>query len=145
MPAASASLAMRATVGPIVRLSIDSGVYSGVPNSILVPMRISGPPRGITRLTLSTYRAAVDSVNRTRCTVRMAPNTREAIIDAAAALLDEGGPAVVTFRAVGARVGLSHNAAFKLFRDKESLLAAVAARELRRQAAALGSAVAPDA
>lgn len=39
----------------------------------------------------------------------------------------------MTFRAVGERVGLSHNAAFKLFRDKESLLAAVASAELRRQ------------
>jgi len=67
----------------------------------------------------------------------MAPKTREAVVEAAAALLDEGGPAAVTFRAVGERVGLSHNAAFKLFHDKESLLAAVAGCELRRQAEAL--------
>jgi AcrR family transcriptional regulator len=75
----------------------------------------------------------------------MAPKTREAIVEAAAALLDEGGPAAVTFRAVGERVGLSHNAAFKLFRDKESLLAAVAGRELRRQAEALREVSVPGA
>ena len=68
---------------------------------------------------------------------RMVSNTREAMVAAAATLLDEGGPAAVTFRAVGERVGLSHNAAFKAFRDKESLLAAVASRELRRQAKSL--------
>jgi AcrR family transcriptional regulator len=73
----------------------------------------------------------------------MATQTREAIVAAAADLLDEGGPAAVTFRAVGDRVGLSHNAAFKLFHDKESLLAAVAGRELRRQAEALARARAP--
>lgn len=65
----------------------------------------------------------------------MAQNSKAMIVEAAAALLDEGGPAAVTFRAVGERVGLSHNAAFKLFRDKESLLAAVASAELLRQAA----------
>ena len=59
------------------------------------------------------------------------------MVEAAAGLLDAGGPAAVTFRAVGERVGLSHNAAFKMFHDKESLLAAVASRELRRQAARL--------
>ena len=72
-------------------------------------------------------------------------NAREAIVEAAAELLDAGGPAAVTFRAVGDRVGLSHNAAFKHFRDKESLLAAVASHELRRQAKAIGRARRPDA
>src|SRR5262245_13620970 len=128
MPAASASRAIRATVGPMVRASTVSGLYMGSPNSMLVPILIDGPPTGRRWLTASTYHRAVDSVNPVRCTIFMAPSTREAIIDAAAALLDEGGPAAVTFRAVGERVGLSHNAAFKLFHDKESLLAAVAAR-----------------
>jgi AcrR family transcriptional regulator len=75
---------------------------------------------------MSTMHAVIVHVDR---------SSREAVVDAAAELLDEGGPAAVTFRAVGERVGLSHNAAFKLFRDKESLLAAVATAELRRQAA----------
>jgi len=67
----------------------------------------------------------------------MSPDTRELVVAAAAELLDQGGPKAVTFRAVGKRVGLSHNAAFKLFRDKESLLAAIASAELRRQATSL--------
>ena len=59
----------------------------------------------------------------------MSPDTRELIIAAAAELLDQGGAKAVTFRAVGKKVGFSHNAAFKLFRDKESLLAAIASAE----------------
>ena len=67
----------------------------------------------------------------------MSPDTRELIIAAAAELLDQGGAKAVTFRAVGKKVGLSHNAAFKLFRDKESVLAAIASAELRHQAESL--------
>jgi AcrR family transcriptional regulator len=58
--------------------------------------------------------------------------TREALVHAAAALLEEGGVAAVTLREVGRRVGVSHNAPYKHFADKEHLLAAVAARDLRR-------------
>ncbi len=89
------------------------------------------------RLMLSTYASRVDGVNHLDSNGTMVLTTRETIVAAAAALLDEGGPAAVTFRAVGERVGLSHNAAFKLFRDKDSLLAAVASRELRLQDEAL--------
>jgi AcrR family transcriptional regulator len=59
--------------------------------------------------------------------------TREALIEAAAGLLDEGGVAAVTLREVGRRAGVSHNAPYKHFADKEDLLAAVAARDLRRR------------
>jgi AcrR family transcriptional regulator len=59
-------------------------------------------------------------------------STRDRLIDAAAALLDEGGPAAVTLREVGRLAGVSHNAPYKHFADKEDLLAAVAARELAR-------------
>jgi AcrR family transcriptional regulator len=62
-------------------------------------------------------------------------STREALIDAAADLLDEGGVAAVTLREVGRRAGVSHNAPYKHFADKEDLLAAVAARDLERRAA----------
>jgi AcrR family transcriptional regulator len=62
-------------------------------------------------------------------------NTREAMVVAAADLLDEAGPEGVTLRAVAQRVGVSHNAPYKHFRDKEALLAAVAARELRGRSA----------
>src|SRR5882757_5574035 len=62
----------------------------------------------------------------------MVQATRDALISAAARLLDQGGPAAVTLRAVGLAVGVSHNAPYKHFRDKEELLAAVAGRELAR-------------
>lgn len=58
--------------------------------------------------------------------------TREALVEAAAGLLEEGGVAAVTLREVGRRAGVSHNAPYKHFTDKEDLLASVAARELNR-------------
>jgi AcrR family transcriptional regulator len=65
----------------------------------------------------------------------MAPGTRDALIDAATRLLDQGGPQAVTLREVGRRAGVSHNAPYKHFASKQALLAAVAARELERQRA----------
>jgi AcrR family transcriptional regulator len=59
--------------------------------------------------------------------------TREALLIAAAELLDRGGPAAVTLREVGQRAGVSHNAPYKHFENKAALLAAVAARELKRR------------
>jgi len=56
--------------------------------------------------------------------------TRDRLIDAALDLLDEGGPALVTLREVGRRAGVSHNAPYKHFANKEDLLAELAAREL---------------
>lgn len=58
--------------------------------------------------------------------------TRETLVEAAAGLLEAGGVAAVTLREVGRRAGVSHNAPYKHFADKEDLLAAVAARELNR-------------
>jgi AcrR family transcriptional regulator len=63
----------------------------------------------------------------------MVDTTRDRLVDAATDLLDGGGPAAVTLREVGRRAGVSHNAPYKHFADKEELLAAVAARELTRQ------------
>ena len=57
-------------------------------------------------------------------------NTREALIGAATDLLDASGVEGVTLREVGHRAGVSHNAPYKHFADKEALLAAIAAREL---------------
>lgn len=68
----------------------------------------------------------------------MVQSTHEALIDAASALLDDGGPVAVTMREVGRRSNLSHNAAYKHFQGKENLLAAVAARELGAYASVLG-------
>jgi AcrR family transcriptional regulator len=56
--------------------------------------------------------------------------TRDVLIEMAARLLDEGGPAAVTLRDVARLAGVSHNAPYKHFADKEALLAAVATREL---------------
>lgn len=64
-------------------------------------------------------------------------STREALVEAAARLLDEGGVEAVTLREVGHLVGVSHNAPYKHFAGKQALLAAVAARELRGLHAAL--------
>lgn len=58
--------------------------------------------------------------------------TREDLVDAATALLDEGGPERVTLREVGRRAGVSHNAPYKHFTDKQALLEAVAIREFDR-------------
>src|SRR5579863_2352703 len=66
--------------------------------------------------------------------------TRDRLIDAAAKLLDRGGPAAVTLRDVGKAAGVSHNAPYRHFADKDALLAAVAARELTRQGANLAEA-----
>jgi AcrR family transcriptional regulator len=60
------------------------------------------------------------------------PATRDKLIEAAARLLDRGGPAAVTLRAVAQRCGVSHNAPYKHFASKQDLLAAVASRELGR-------------
>jgi AcrR family transcriptional regulator len=56
--------------------------------------------------------------------------TRDRLIEAAQDLLDEGGPVLVTLREVGRRAGVSHNAPYKHFANKEELLAEIAAREL---------------
>ena len=60
-------------------------------------------------------------------------STRDRLVDMATRLLDQGGPAAVTLREVGRLAGVSHNAPYKHFADKEELLAAVAARELSRR------------
>jgi AcrR family transcriptional regulator len=59
--------------------------------------------------------------------------TRDRLIAAATDLLDAGGPAAVTLREVGRRAGVSHNAPYKHFADKEELLAAIAARALTQR------------
>jgi AcrR family transcriptional regulator len=61
----------------------------------------------------------------------MPTGTRDALIEAATHLLDEGGVPAVTLREVGRRAGVSHNAPYKHFASKETLLAAIAASELR--------------
>lgn len=74
----------------------------------------------------------------------MVSSTRDALVTAAAELMDAGGLEAVTLREVGRRAGVSHNAPYKHFADKESLLAAVAARELDRRGAAISRLLADD-
>jgi AcrR family transcriptional regulator len=71
----------------------------------------------------------------------MAPGTRDALVEAATRLLDQGGAAAVTLREVGHQAGVSHNAPYKHFASKDALLAAIAARELAQRTTALAAIV----
>ncbi|MBX9748821.1 MAG: TetR family transcriptional regulator, partial [Roseococcus sp.] len=53
---------------------------------------------------------------------------RAALLDAADALLDEGGDGAVSLREAARRAGVSPTAAYRHFADKEALLAALALR-----------------
>ena len=64
--------------------------------------------------------------------IETAAATRRALLDEAAALLDDGGPDAVTIREVGARAGVSRGAPYRHFDDKDSLLTAVAALSWER-------------
>jgi AcrR family transcriptional regulator len=66
-----------------------------------------------------------------------AAKTRRGLLDAAAELVDAGGPEAVTLREVGARAGVSRAAPYRHFADKEGLLTAVAAESWDRLAEAL--------
>ena len=58
--------------------------------------------------------------------------TRRALLDAAAELLELGGPEAVTLREVGARAGVTRGAPYRHFADKDSLLTAVATESWER-------------
>ncbi|MBU2665716.1 TetR/AcrR family transcriptional regulator [Actinoplanes bogorensis] len=58
-------------------------------------------------------------------------STADRLVVAAAELLDNGGEAAVTLRAVGAAIGVSHNAPYKHFAARDDLLAGVAAADFR--------------
>lgn len=58
-------------------------------------------------------------------------STRDKLVTAAALLLDQGGDAAVTLRAVGNAVGVSHNAPYRHFPDRNALLAAIAERDFK--------------
>jgi AcrR family transcriptional regulator len=64
--------------------------------------------------------------------VESAAATRRALLDAAAQLLDLGGPEAVTLREVGARAGVTRGAPYRHFADKDSLLTAVATESWER-------------
>jgi AcrR family transcriptional regulator len=64
-------------------------------------------------------------------------NLPQALVDAAVALIDEQGLDALTLRKVARRVGVTHAAPYRHFRDKQALLSAVAAHGYERLAAAL--------
>jgi AcrR family transcriptional regulator len=64
-------------------------------------------------------------------------NLKPALLRAAVALIAEVGPAAFTLREVARRAGISHNAPYRHFREKDELLAAVAAEGFERLADAL--------
>src|ERR1700739_1730974 len=55
-------------------------------------------------------------------------NLRETLLRGAVRVIAEVGPAAFTLREVARRAGVSHNAPYRHFRDKDALLAAVAAQ-----------------
>ena len=56
---------------------------------------------------------------------------RKALLEGAVRVIAEVGPAAFTLREVARRAGVSHNAPYRHFRDKDALLAAVAAQGFR--------------
>ncbi len=64
-------------------------------------------------------------------------NLRQALVEAALESLERDGLAGITLRGVAAHVGVSHAAPYAHFRDKDALLAAVAAEGFRRLRARL--------
>src|SRR5580658_10876521 len=64
-------------------------------------------------------------------------NLKPALLRAAVELIAEVGPAAFTLREVARRAGISHNAPYRHFREKDELVAAVAAEGFERLAEAL--------
>ena len=67
-------------------------------------------------------------------------NLREALLEAAIRLIAEVGPTAFTLREVARRAGVSHNAPYRHFRDRDDLMAAVAAQGFRELTRAMNEA-----
>ena len=70
-------------------------------------------------------------------------NLRETLLEAAIRLIAELGPTAFTLREVARRAGVSHNAPYRHFRDRDDLMAAVAAEGFRELSRAMTEAAAP--
>jgi AcrR family transcriptional regulator len=70
-------------------------------------------------------------------------NLREVLLQAAIQSIAELGPAGFTLREVARRAGVSHNAPYRHFQDKEDLLAAVATEGFRELTQAMLDSVKP--
>jgi AcrR family transcriptional regulator len=66
---------------------------------------------------------------------------RQALLDAAVALLREGGAEALTLRAVARAAGVSQTAPYRHFKDRRALVAGVAQEAFARMGAAIGIAV----
>jgi AcrR family transcriptional regulator len=64
-------------------------------------------------------------------------NLKDTLLAAAVALIAEVGPTAFTLREVARRAGVSHNAPYRHFRDREDLLAAVAAQGFEQLTASM--------
>lgn len=62
---------------------------------------------------------------------------KAALLEAAIALIAEAGPQAFTLREVARRAGVSHNAPYRHFKDKDELLAVVGAQGFERLTAAM--------
>lgn len=69
-------------------------------------------------------------------------NLKPALLQAAVTLIAEAGPQGFTLREVARRAGVSHNAPYRHFRDKDELIAAVAAEGFERLNTAMNRAIA---
>src|SRR5260370_18632371 len=58
-------------------------------------------------------------------------NLREVLLESAIRLIGEVGPAGFTLRELARRAGVSHNAPYRHFRDRDDLMAAVATQGFR--------------
>ena len=72
-------------------------------------------------------------------------NLQSALLESAISLIAEVGPAGFTLREVARRAGVSHNAPYRHFRDKDELLARVAAQGYKELAKAMTDAAARQA
>lgn len=70
--------------------------------------------------------------------------TRSAVVAAASALLESGGPDAVTLRSVGTAAGVSRSAPYRHFADKADLLAALALQTLTDLGASIRDASTQD-
>jgi AcrR family transcriptional regulator len=64
-------------------------------------------------------------------------NLRQTLLNAGVALIGEVGPKGFTIREVARRAGVSHNAPYRHFRDKDELLAVIAGEGFERLALAM--------
>ncbi len=93
-------------------------------------------------LTVSTYPAMIRCVRQAKRSPKRYHHgdLRRALLDAAVALVAEGGVDALNLREAARRAGVSHNAPYRHFADKEALLVAIATEGFERLAEALEAA-----